>query len=340
MFHLKNFFTLIERDFIEFFSGKTWIIVLILPLFITFLYAVIYRQAESKNFTIGYYSELSSSVKTVLSAPQLKLNSYQNEQKAKNALIKGEIDGLILDSAINPSGSIRLLVDKTKLKESTLIVNSINVAILQSFSPKSVPRIDLVYQNKAIQTRWVSFPIWLIQIVLTVCLLQAAAAISDEKERQTFHALLVSPMTLTDYLLAKLGWNTIIGTSAVLLSLLLTGASINIGTVIIFTILGCMIYSAISILIGLFSPGALFARTIATLAYIISALPMMIKDLSFNWKGLLTIFPSYLILYGFERSLLPNPINDLASIYGMVLLLEIIFSLIIINYILKYKADF
>jgi hypothetical protein len=336
---LKKLRTLIEKDFSEFFSSKSWIVVLVLPLFVTFLYTVIYRQAETQTFTVACKSTVSSPIQRIFNAPHLQLKIYQDLNLAKKDLAAAKINGVILDTP-NAFGPIKLLVDKTRAGEAAFVAGAINSAIVRAYTTRNIPLIQLVYLNKSIPTRWISLPIWLIQIILTICLLQAAASIADEKERQTIHSLLVSPMTLNDYMFSKLIWNAFIGTGSILLTILLTGAAINIWAVIIFTLLGCLIFSAASILIGLCSPSALFARTVATLTYIIAALPMMIKDLSFNWKFLLNLFPSYLIIYGLERALLPNPFNTLFFLSALGLFLEIALLLGITYILLKHKADF
>ena len=184
--------------------------------------------------------------------------------------------GVIIELPNAPNRPV-LLVSKTKAKEAIVIVNAINVALLQLYSRQSIPQFQLVFTNQSLAVRWLSLPVWLIQVILTVCLLQAAAAIADEKERQTLHSLLISPISFGDYLLSKLAWNSLVGTGAILLTLALTRAPLNLGMVISFGILGGMVYTSISIVIGLFSPSALFARTLATLAYIISALPLMVQ---------------------------------------------------------------
>jgi hypothetical protein len=338
MLRQTKLLTLIVKDFSEFFSSKSWIVVLILPLFITFLYSVIYRQAEAKIFTVGCKTTVSSPMRQIFRTPQLKLKNYSDLELAKRDLAAAKIDGVMLGNP-DKSGSIKLLVDKTRSQEAAFIVGVINSALIQAYTNKNIPLLKLVYLNNTVPTRRVSLPIWLIQLILTICLLQAASAIADEKERQTIHSLLVSPMTLTDYMFSKLIWNSLIGTGSILLTLILTGASINYWAVLIYGLLGCITYSAISILIGLFSPSALFARTVGTLAYIISALPMMIKDLSFAWKGFLNLFPSYQIMYGLERALLPHPFNYLYTLYAIGLLGETLILLVVTSIALKKKAD-
>jgi ABC-type Na+ efflux pump permease subunit len=335
----RKLLTLIEKDFCEFFSSKSWIVILVLPLFITFLYSVIYRQAETKIFTVACSTNVNPVIHEIFKAPQLKLKIYQDLNQAKKDLAAAKIDGVILESS-NNSGPIKLLVDKAHAAEAAFVANAINLSIIQAYSQKNMPIIKLIYLNRTVPTRWISLPIWLIQIILTVCLLQAAAAVSDEKERQTIHSLLVSPMTVHDYIASKMIWNALIGTGSVLLTLILTGAVVNYGAILTYSFLGCLVYAAVSILIGLLSPSALFARTIATLTYIVSALPMMVKDLSFHWKGILDLLPSNLIMYGLERALLPNPFNGIFLLNIAVILSETLFLIAITYMALKHKADF
>ena len=336
---LKRLKTLVYREFIEFYSSKAWIVVLIMPLFIAFLYAVVYRQAEAETSTIAYPQTLQEPVKRIFSMPQIKLMPYQNLKEAKRSLQQGKVDGIILPSRL-ASNQITILVDKTKAKQTLFIVNNFNVALINAYTKQTIPQLKLVYINKTVPLRWLSLPTWLLQIILTVCLLQAASTIADEKERQTLHSLLVSPMSFMEYLVAKLIWNTLVGVGAIVITLLLIGSSLQWGSILAFSFWGCMVYTAISITIGLFAPSALFARTTATLVYIISAIPLMIKDLSFTWKAGLNIFPSYLTLIGLEQALVKtaNPFNLLA--YQTGLFLETFVLIGISYFVLKHKADF
>ena len=339
MANYNRIFSLIHKDWLDLFASKSWIIVLVLPLFITFIYAVVYRGAETQSFTLAYTTALSPKLTAALSTPNLKLVNYPNLAAAKHALATEKVAGVIIELPNAPNRPV-LLVSKTKTKEAIVIVNAINVALLQLYSRQSIPQFQLIFTNESLAIRWLSLPVWLIQVILTVCLLQAAAAIADEKERQTLHSLLISPISFGDYLLSKLAWNSLVGTGAILLTLALTKAPLNLGMVISFGILGCMVYTAISIVIGLFSPSALFSRTLATLAYIISALPLMVRDLSFFGKIGLKIFPSFLILLGFERSLQQHPYSGEFFVYALILTLETILILGITHFILNNKADF
>lgn len=335
---LKRIATLIRKDFFEFCFSKSWIIVLLMPLFICFIYTVVYKQAETGNFTIAYTPNTDSAFIKIITRTGVTLKQFPDPNTAKSALNRGEVDGVILQNS--QSNQLSLLVDKARTQEAVFILNAINLALINASRSQATSQITLSYINDQLPVRWLSFPVWLLQIILTVCLLQAAAAIADEKERQTLHSLLVSPMSFQDYLISKLIWYTAIGVGALFLTIFLTKAPINGWYVLIFGITGSLTFGALSLLIGLLAPTALFARTFATLTYLIAALPLMVRDLSFAWKESLFIFPSYLVLKGFEKALLFNSYQPEMTFWIIGLLTESVILLSITRIYLQKKADF
>jgi hypothetical protein len=131
-----------------------------------------------------------------------------------------------------------------------------------------------------------------------------------------------------------------LGVASLLLTLLLTKAALNGWLVLVYGLLGSMVLSAAAAAIGLFAPSALFARTAATLTYIISTLPIMLRDLSFPGNAFLKLFPSFLVLLGFEQSLrIKHTSADLLAC-GALLLLETGILSTCTYLVLKKRADF
>ncbi len=335
---LKRITTLVRKDFFEFCFSKSWIIVLLMPLFIYFIYTVVYKQAETGNFTIAYTPNPDSALIKIISGTGINLKQFPDPNTAKSALNQGEIDGVILSDG--QSSQLSLLVDKARTQEAVFIVNTINFALINAYRSQAIPQINLRFTNEQLPVRWLSFPVWLLQIILTVCLLQAAGAVADEKERQTLHSLLVSPMSFREYLLSKLIWYTVIGVGALFLTVFLTKAPLNLWYVLLFGVSGSLAFGALSLLIGLLAPTALFARTFATLTYLIAALPLMVRDISFAWKESLYLFPSFLVLKGFEKALLTNSYQPEITFWVIGLLVQTFILLSITGTYLQKKADF
>ncbi len=338
MSELKNFYTIIYKELVELYSSKSWILIILLPLFIAFIFNVIYNETKQPQLKIGYLKNLKPEMQLVLKNAPLKRVPYQRLSTAKRALLQKKIDGVIYNS--QAENQFTLLVDKADLKAATLLADNLNVALLQTYATKKVPFLQLEYLHQELPVRWASFPIWLLQIILTICLLQTAAAIADEKERQTLHALLVTPLSHLSYLLAKLVWVLLISNAAIFLAIYLTKAPLNLGQIALYSSLGAFLYTSLALMIGLFTPNALFARTLATFLYLVSALPLMVRELDFAGKNLLKIFPSYLIVRHLETTLLPRPITpEVFREMGLLLVGSI--GIMATNYfILKNKTDF
>lgn len=329
--------TLIQKDFFEFCLSKSWIIVLMMPLFIGFLYLVVYRQAETETFSLAYTPNNDPTLIEVIKKSQINLRLFPHQKAAQSALNNGKIDGLIIENHQTKQSS--LLIDKARAQEGIFIVNTINLALINASRPHQIPQINLVYNNEQLPVRWLSLPVWLLQIILTICLLQEAAAVADEKEKQTLHSLLITPMSTIEYLFSKLLWYTILGVGALFLTLLITKAPVNLCLLLLFSVAGSLTFGSLALLIGMSAPTALFARTFATLTYLISALPLMIRDLSFSWKECLYLFPSFLILKGFEKALF-NSFQPEVFFWITGLFMQAIVLLLITHFYIRKKADF
>lgn len=334
---LKRITTLIQKDFFEFCLSRSWIIVLMMPLFIGFLYLVVYKQAETKTFSLAYTTDIDPVLIEVIKKSPIDLKLFPSQKAAQSALNNGKIDGLIIEN--HQARQFSLLIDKSRAQEGIFIVNTINLALINASRPHEIPQINLVYNNEQIPVRWLSLPVWLLQIILTICLLQKAAAVADEKEKQTLHSLLITPMSTIEYLFSKLLWYTILGVGALFLTILITKAPVNLCLLFLFGVAGSLAFGSLALLIGITARTALFARTFATLTYLISALPLMIRDLSFPWKEGLNIFPSFLILKGFENALL-NSYPPEAPFWITGLFMQAIVLLLITDFYLRKKADF
>jgi ABC-type Na+ efflux pump permease subunit len=335
---LKRTLILINKEFTEFYSSKAWIIVLILPLFIAFLFTTIYHQTKIENYRIAYLPPLRPELTAILTKSGLQPVAYPRLTTAKAALEKNKVDAVLLPRSTT-SNRFQLLVAQSGYQKAVAVSNALNVALLQIYAQPNLPQFVITGPIKSASLDWIALPMWLIQIILTICLLQSTSQIADEKERQTLHSLLVSPMTLMEYLTAKLSWSVMLGAAALMVTLFLTRSPAQPLYILIFGILGALVYSSLAILLGLLTPNALFARTTATVVYLASSLPLMINNSNLAWKGLLNNFPTFLILRGFEAALLPTPLSQLSHL-GVLLLLQAGILLGFAYFMLKNKINF
>ncbi|MGE5606931.1 MAG: ABC transporter permease [Bacteroidota bacterium] len=335
---IKRISILIRKDFFEFCFSKSWIIVLMMPLFIGFLYLVVYKQAGAERFTLGYTPMIDSSLLKIIKKSPIDLRLFPDQNTAESALNQGKVDGVIFENG--QTNRFTFLTDKARTQEAVLIVNSINLALINASLDRKTPQVNLTFTDRSLPTRWLSFPVWLLQIILTVCLLQATAAIADEKEKQTLHSLMITPMSVLEYLFSKSIWYTIVGVGALFLTIGITRAPIDLRYVLLFGVVGSLTFGALSLLIGLLAPTAMFARALATVTYLTAALPLMVRNLSFKWKGNLNIFPSFLILKGFEKGLFLNSTQSEVALSIIGLLAQTSVFLLITNLYIQKKADF
>ena len=335
----KRIWALITREYLEFSSSKSWILALALPLFIGFLFNFVYRESETARFSVARLTRLDAVTQRIFAAPPFKLLDYRDLTLAKKDLRQGKIDAVLAPSGPR-SDRITLLADPSQAKKVALLVNAMNVSLIRAFSDRQIPQVRVVYLNQKAQPRWLTIPIWLIQLILTIGLLQAAAAVADEKEKQTLHALLVSPVHFAEYLTVKLFWSALVGMASIYITLWLTHCPSRLADLSLFALLGCLVYAVQALLIGLFAPNALVARTIATVLYLIATFPMMVADFSGDGKLLLNLFPSYLVLRGLEQAVQLQPLTGGHGWLLLVLALEIAGLVGLTSYLFKKRADF
>jgi ABC-type Na+ efflux pump permease subunit len=336
---LKRILILIHKEFTEFYSSRSWIIVLILPLFIAFLFATVYHQTKIENYRVAYLPPIRPELMAILTKSGLQPVACPQLSAAKTALAKSKVDAVMLPQS-GTSNRVQLLVAQSGYRKAVAVSNALNVALIQIYAKPNLPQFEVAGPPQTASLDWIALPMWLIQIILTICLLQNTGQIADEKERQTLHALLVSPMTITDYLTAKLSWSVILGTAALMVTLFLTKSPAEPLLILIFGSLGTLVYSSLAILFGLLAPNALFARTTATVVYLASSLPLMINNSDLAWKNLLNNSPTFLIMRGFEAALLPTASFSQLSHFGFVLSGQAAILIGFAYFMLKNKVDF
>ncbi|HOJ78341.1 MAG TPA: ABC transporter permease [Bacillota bacterium] len=317
----KHILVLLEKDYREFFSSKAWIVAMVFPLFIAFIFGTVYREAENTKFKIAYLeSEAETPLIKLLSAANIATKPYPSLTDARQALKRNDLDAVIYTNT-KSENRFSLLIPGNEVKKGLLITNAINIVLIQQFSNESIPQVELEYAGKTIENRWLALPLWLIQIILTVCFLQNTATIAEEKSKKTLHSFLVSPASMSDYLVAKMLWNSAIGLASLILTIVLTGYKINLPNFLIFGLLGCLFFASLSLLIAIASPHALFARTLSTCVYFVSSLPLMAKDIDLGWKDILNILPTIQIFNGFEAAIMRNALqlNSLTTIISLLI---------------------
>jgi hypothetical protein len=335
---IRRIGALLAKEWVEFFQGKAWVVVLVMPLFIGFLYAVVYREAETERFQMAHIGPLRAELRQLFKNGELQLIEYANNAAARMALTQGKVDGVLLWK--ETGNELTLLVDKTRSRSAVMLVNALNAALVTTYSRPDIPQIKLIYANPAIPVRWLSLPTWLIQVLFFIGLLQVAAAVADEKDRQTLNSLIISPLHYLEYIVARVCWYALVALAAVVCTLLFTGARLNLPPLIIFTLLGGCVFAAAGVLIGIACPNPLFARTVATLAYILGTIPIMLRDLSLPFQEALASFPSLMILNGLESSLQKGATYlNLLPFFSIVLLSETGLLLLISYLLLKFKLD-
>lgn len=157
-------------------------------------------------------------------------------------------------------------------------------------------------------------PVWLILIIMAICLFLTASTVAEEKAEKKLQALLVTPLSRAEYFCAKLLFVALLGTGCLGLTLLLTGYPADYGRVLLAGLFGTLLFAAVAIAIGIAAPNPPAARTIATMVYLVFALPLLLKSPQSAGEGWRWLFPSNLFFCRLEHTMGSGALNGLLPV--------------------------
>ena len=141
-----------------------------------------------------------------------------------------------------------------------------------------------------------------------------ASTVAEEKAEKKLQALLVTPLSRAEYFCAKLLFVALLGTGCLGLTLLLTGYPADYGRVLLAGLFGTLLFAAVAIAIGIAAPNPPAARTIATMVYLVFALPLLLKSPQSAGEGWRWLFPSNLFFCRLEHTMGSGALNGLLPV--------------------------
>jgi ABC-2 type transport system permease protein len=330
---MRNILVLAFNDLAMAFKNKTFFLILFIPLFVFLsLKLVDSPDAESNKVKIGmiqnfaYAPEITQSIKDA--DKLIDITWIQNEMEGIRLLKEHKIDG-ILSKNEKTSGSLALLVIKKDSLQTILMVQ--NFFALQKAAegrgPNWITDIKSIHQG-GIQKE--TLPIWILMLILLIGFIILPAQVAEEKEKKLLLALLQTPITEVQWLIAKLilGMVLII-TAVLLLHLLGKFGPVHLFDYIVFITVGSYCFSAFGVFLGFLCRNQSSARTLGVIFYLPHLLPSAMSDVSQKLTSVAPLLPSYQLYKPLQSILLEDgKMADFTFEWGYLFLLgSLMFSL-------------
>jgi len=294
---LRNLTILVLNDLAIAIKNKTVYLILFIPFFV-FISLNFIDQPDlvAETVTIGLIRQdtYAPAILQSISAAEktMTVTWVQDENAAIQLLKEKKIDG-VLRGAKNAPGKLTLLVLKSSSFQTIAIVE--RFLALQKAAEGGrdswITGIEPLYAG-GIQRQ--TLPTWILMIVLLVGFIILPAQVAEEKEKNLILALLQTPITEGQWLLAKvLTGMLLIGVAVSILHLLGGFSVVNLLDYVAFIVVGGFCFSAFGIFLGFLCRTQASARILGVIVYLPHLLPSALSDFSQQLTDVAPLLPSY-----------------------------------------------
>ncbi|NMB46149.1 MAG: ABC transporter permease [Firmicutes bacterium] len=302
---LRRICAITHKDFVEALRNKTILIAVFLPLAASLFLAVIDSPQQPQFFHIGITGPESSQLQTFLTsaAPDtLAVYRYPDITEGKEAITAGQIDALILVTA---AGDLTAYLDGSN-PLTYLALKDMVETLLAAYKGQALkPVVDLVVVNQGKASASL-LPLWLTITAVMIGVMVLSGSFAEEKEKGTLDNIRISPATDGEILLSKGISGTLLVMLISLIMLVLNRVQLSQQAAIgcgLLLLLGAISFTAIGLLIGLFTKTQSAARAISTIVYFPLIFPALAADISETTQYIAAILPSFYLYRGLKGTL-------------------------------------
>ncbi|MBI3928292.1 MAG: ABC transporter permease [Armatimonadetes bacterium] len=213
---------------------------------------------------------------------------------------------------------IRLIVDDSSRGQVALIREALRGALREQ-AGQEIPadvRVEKIREFKG-GPRVALLPIWVVFTALSG-LMVTASTLVEEKENKTLAQVLCAPVSLVDVLTGKVMAGFLLAYVASLLVLVLNGGAPGPAVVALLAT-GTFLFSALGILVGLFSRGQTAANAATSAIYMLLFVPVAMADFSTIMRVVAGWSPAYYLYDGVFRGLVGQAgVLDLAGHFAIL----------------------
>ena len=296
---------IVYKDFIEALRNKTILIAVFLPLAASLFLAVIDNPEQPQFFRIGIAGSESHRLALFVNAAAsntMDVSLYQDIDDGKEAVAQGQIDALIVATVDH---DFTAYLDASNPLTYLALKDMVETMLTAYMGRPSEPVVDLVAMNQG-QASASLLPLWLTITAVMIGVMVLSGSFAEEKEKGTLDNIRISPATDGEILLSK-------GISGALLVMLISLIMLALNRVnlngqaaivcVILLLLGAVSFTAIGLLIGLFSKTQSAARAISTIVYFPLIFPALAADISQATRYLAAFLPSFYLYHGLKEIL-------------------------------------
>jgi len=307
---MRNILILALNDLAIAFKNKTFLLILFIPFFVfVTLNLVDVADEEASKIKIALVQQETFTpeiTQSITSAEEyLELRYVENSEEGIRLLKERKIDGILTRNEGAEDSLALIVLKKDSIK---------TIAIMQTFSalqkasegaaPDWITGIESLHQG-GIQRE--TLPTWVLMLVLLIGFIILPAQVAEEKEKKLLLALLQTPISEVQWLIAKLILGMVLILSAVLfLHVLGRFGPVHLFDYIAILVAGSFCFSAFGTFLGFLCRNQASARTLGVIFYLPSLLPSAMADVSEKLTAVAPLLPSYQLYKPLQSILLEN----------------------------------
>lgn len=333
---LKRILAITGKDFREAIRNRTILIVIILPLAASLLFTIVDSSQMQKQFKIGIV-ETGEQGLTGFISRQVKnftVQRFENISVGKDAVESGVISALVVneksvdDNKLKPKFSA--YINNQKPLTYLFLKDNLEEIIKKYLQVKPKFKMVAIPVNTP-ETGSSFLPIWITITITMIGVLVMSGNFAEEKDNKTLAAIIVSPASYLEILVAKGMFGILFATMTAVLMVLLNGITEIWGIKFLFLIFlvlgGSITFTIIGLLIGVVAKSQSAARALGTVIYFPLLFPTLIYDLSEFTRNIARLFPTFYLFKGLEKVFIYQ--NSAVDIWSDILILSC-FSLVLL----------
>lgn len=260
-FHIIK--TLVAKELKLFMKNRFFAVITVLGMFFYLLVYFLMPKTVNETLKLGIYAPTIPPILEQFQGEGLKLDSFDSEEKLKNAVLQGKVSAgiafpvdfmKIIATGERPTLKLFILSNLPSEVKSAVELMLNELILMQTGHPLSVEvkQEILGYDmlGKQIPPRKLIIPLLAFILILTEGW-GLATLIAEEIEKKTIQALLVTPITIRDIFIAKGITGTALAFIQVTFFLIITGGLSKEPLLILTTLMmGAIMITGFSFLIG------------------------------------------------------------------------------------------
>ena len=334
---IGRIWAIVAKDLLEALRNKTILVAIFLPLAASLSLAVIADPEKPVHLDVGVLGSDNYPLEVYLatSVPELVyVTHYEDLELGQEAVARGDIDVLITK---NTAQDANLPADFTAFTDGSsvgiqLAVKEVLEPLLAAYLGRATePTVDFIFINQS-KPGQALIPLWLTITTVMVGVMILSGNFAEEKEKGTLDNIRISPAQDGEILVSK-------GISGVILIVLVSVIMLGLNKVTLpniagyislalLIVMGAVIFTAIGLLIGIFSKTQSAARAISTIIYFPLIFPALAADFAPGAAKMAAFLPSFYLYRGLKETMLfsPSLFALKADLVGLTVFLLISFS--------------